>query len=263
MSANVKEYGLVYGTWKTDFGAWAIQTRNVTMYLLVGERAALLIDTGYGEGDLPEVIAGITNLPLTVVNTHGHFDHTSGNGFWPMVWMGKGGEEAAGEVKPPEGLPYPDYEIRHLEDGQVFDLGGRKVEAIAIGAHHCSSFAFLDCDYRTLYTGDELEAGQVLMNVHGEEVANSVVIRRHLANMQKLKSRIEEFDRLAPAHNGGPLELSYIDDFMELDNQVLAGIAKIASTVAGYGWPNTIMGGDAELVRAEYGKASLVMKKEQ
>ena len=81
-NANVTNEGSIYGTYYTEYGAWGIQTRNVTCYLLLGREKAMLIDTAYGEGDLPALIASITSLPLIVVNTHGHYDHTSGNAFF-------------------------------------------------------------------------------------------------------------------------------------------------------------------------------------
>ncbi len=48
------------------------------MFLLVGREQALLIDSGYGLQNLPERIRQITNLPVTLVNTHGHLDHANG-----------------------------------------------------------------------------------------------------------------------------------------------------------------------------------------
>lgn len=261
MGKNLSAAGALYGAWKTDYGVWMIQTANVTMYLIEGEKKALLIDTGYGEGDLAEVVKGITDLPLIVADTHGHLDHSGGNAFFEEVWMGKGGEEPALSCKVRKKLPNPDYKINFLEDGMVFDLGGRQIEAIAIGAHHRSSFAFLDRQGRTLFTGDELESGQVLLCVHDEDVSDVVIAERHRKNMLKLKGRTQEFDRLAPAHNGGPLELSYIDDFIELATQVMEGRAYTPETCAGFGWPADIFGGDKVLKRVKYKKASFIMRK--
>ena len=260
-NSNINETGMIYGAYLNSYGSWTIQTRNVCMYLIVGTEKAMLIDTGYGEGDLPEVIAGITDLPIVVVNTHGHYDHTSGNPFFTKVWMGKGGEGPALECESRKHLPYPNYEICTLEDGQIFDLGGAVVECISIGAHHCSSFAFLHKEGRTVYTGDELEAAQVLLCVSGENVPAEELAVRHMNNMQKLKSRSAEFDRLAPAHNGGPLDNSYIDDFIELSKRFIAGTADVADTCAGYGWPNNIFGGDEALKRISYKKATFVVAK--
>ena len=47
--------------------------------LIIGKTKALLIDTGYGYGDLKSVVRSLTDLPLRVVNTHCHIDHAGGN----------------------------------------------------------------------------------------------------------------------------------------------------------------------------------------
>lgn len=60
---------------------------NMNMTLLVGKRRALLIDTGYGFDDLPSAVRKITDAPLTVINTHGHHDHASGNYLFDHVYI--------------------------------------------------------------------------------------------------------------------------------------------------------------------------------
>lgn len=52
---------------------------DVYMELFVGEKAALLLDTGYGYGNLRKTIRKITDKPLYIVNSHGHADHVCGN----------------------------------------------------------------------------------------------------------------------------------------------------------------------------------------
>ena len=52
-------------------GAWHIQdAQGGVMYLVAGQERALLIDTGWGVGDLPAHVATLTSLPLWVVTTH-------------------------------------------------------------------------------------------------------------------------------------------------------------------------------------------------
>jgi len=48
------------------------------MTLLVGDREALLFDTGYGLADLLQAVRAITPLPLNAVLSHGHYDHANG-----------------------------------------------------------------------------------------------------------------------------------------------------------------------------------------
>ena len=54
----------------------------VYMELFVGTERALLLDTGFGFGDLKGAVRSITDLPLVIVCTHGHSDHTFGNGLF-------------------------------------------------------------------------------------------------------------------------------------------------------------------------------------
>jgi len=51
---------------------------SVYMYLLVGSKKALLVDSGYGLLDLQSIIATVTDKPVICVCTHGHVDHALG-----------------------------------------------------------------------------------------------------------------------------------------------------------------------------------------
>ena len=60
-------------------GIWFISDKTgVNCYLVDGETKSLLIDTGWGLGNLAELIHSITSLPIEVVFTHGHPDHVNG-----------------------------------------------------------------------------------------------------------------------------------------------------------------------------------------
>ena len=59
------------------FHIW--EPAGVASSLILGKTKALLIDTGYGYGDLKSVVRSLTGLPLCVVNTHCHLDHAGGN----------------------------------------------------------------------------------------------------------------------------------------------------------------------------------------
>ena len=92
-SANIDEKGMLFGKWCSMPGVWTLTNRwQNFMFLIVGEEKAMLIDTGYGEGNLREIVEGITDKPVMVVDTHGHFDHTGGNAWWTDVWMAEGAD---------------------------------------------------------------------------------------------------------------------------------------------------------------------------
>ena len=133
---------------------------------------------------------------------------------------------AAEEAKKPfENIPeFPtDYEIETLEEGRMINLGSRELEILYIGAHSLGSIAILDRTNRILFTGDELDPGQVLCNMSGEKVPCQSV-ENHQKNMRKLKARYDEYDIICPAHNGTPIPKSYVNDFIIADQMIMDGI---------------------------------------
>ena len=60
---------------------------GVLTTLVIGKNKALLIDTGYGLFNLKKYIYTITQLPLIVVASHGHMDHTGGNYLFDQVYI--------------------------------------------------------------------------------------------------------------------------------------------------------------------------------
>ena len=55
--------------------------------LIIGKTKALLFDTGIGVEDYKSTIKKLTDLPLIVINSHGHFDHIGGNTQFEQVFM--------------------------------------------------------------------------------------------------------------------------------------------------------------------------------
>ena len=71
-------------------GVWCIDDHGSDiMYLVIGSDSALLIDTGLGLVHLRDYVKSITNLPLIVVNTHGHPDHAGANYQFEKVYAHK------------------------------------------------------------------------------------------------------------------------------------------------------------------------------
>ena len=124
-------------------------------YLLCGKEKAMLIDTLNGRENLADIVRGITNLPVVVVNTHGHIDHIGGNHFFPEAYMHPADTDVyhehfgmlveslkEGEISP---LPKGDEcQLLPLEAGQCFDLGGLILEVIPVAGHTKGSIALLD-----------------------------------------------------------------------------------------------------------------------
>ncbi|MGN0659328.1 MAG: MBL fold metallo-hydrolase [Emergencia sp.] len=158
---------------------------GVCCSLITGDRQALLIDTGYGFGDLPALVREITSLPLQLVNTHCHIDHAGGNSVFSQPAYIHQSEEyvydftqhekqdhlanverklARGRIPDPfpPGFDKEDYvrpfEASFLtaEDHQCFDLGGRTAEIIFLPGHTKGSLAVFDHGSGILAGGDNI-----------------------------------------------------------------------------------------------------------
>lgn len=65
---------------------WCLsEFRLVNAFLVEGEEKAALIDTGCGIGHLAETVRELTDKPLVILITHGHFDHDGGVKQFPGV----------------------------------------------------------------------------------------------------------------------------------------------------------------------------------
>ena len=55
------------------------QFEEAISYLVMGTERGILIDTGTGIGDLKTLVQELTDRPVSVVNTHTHWDHIGDN----------------------------------------------------------------------------------------------------------------------------------------------------------------------------------------
>ena len=275
-----------YMAWKVDEKTWIISFMNGTeyMFLLEGEEKALLIDTGYGVGNLRAFVEKLTKKPILVTNTHYHPDHAAGNGEFDCAYVSAGWEVDAPSVDP-EGavpfdlkkLPYPDYEKIIVGDGYVFELGGREVEVLEARPAHCnSSLFFLDRTHRMLFSGDEYESAQTIMYDNSKNPDAPYDVKERLDNLKanalRLCERAGEYDLIFPNHNGGPIAREYLTQYIELVDAVYAGKAVIedklnhpfvekdekAPTLCRVRWKNVSIFIKKDLLMTVYGKGETV-----
>lgn len=61
-------------------GVWLVaEPSHVNTWLVAGQERAVLLDTGLGIAPIRPVAEGLTDRPVSVLNTHSHFDHIGGN----------------------------------------------------------------------------------------------------------------------------------------------------------------------------------------
>jgi glyoxylase-like metal-dependent hydrolase (beta-lactamase superfamily II) len=164
--------------------------RFVALYLLVGDDAAMLVDTGIRESITETLLpyldaAGIPREKLRwAVNTHCDYDHTGGNGALkaaiPSVEILAHALDAElvedvqrlidvryGEFRDTDGFDDPPETTaylrgasdlvpvdRRLAGGEEFDLGGRAVRVLHVPGHSPGHVAVHDPENRALMIGD-------------------------------------------------------------------------------------------------------------
>lgn len=153
------------------------QFEETISYFIIGEKKALLVDTGMGIGDLRKVTSELTRLPIVVLNSHTHNDHVGDNWQFDTVLgmdidftrrNARGSkEDAQAEIAPgeicgtlPKGFDPKAYATRpwhitsYVHDGDHIDLGGRTLEVLATPGHTPDAICLLDRANRLLFTGD-------------------------------------------------------------------------------------------------------------
>lgn len=196
----------LFRTQRIDEGIWQISdVLDNRAYLVVGQRAALLVDSCGGFGDLGACVRRLTDLPTAVALTHGHYDHMAGS-YWfdeAHISPADGGsacwdlvEEHARRVHAQvveesvidEDMPFAVRDGRRprevlVGEGDEFDLGGRVVRAVALPGHTAGSLGYLVEDARILFSGDAVTP---IMCLFFEESLSIGAWRDTLARMGEL-----------------------------------------------------------------------------
>lgn len=143
-------------------GVTVIETYdNTTLYLVEGDSAALIIDTGTRLSALSEKLARFTQLPIKVILTHGHYDHAGNIDFFPEVSMHKSDmsidTQALKEYK---------GKLTFVEEGDLIDLGNRKLTVMHTPGHTPGSICLIDEENKIAFTGDAFGSGQLWMQLN-------------------------------------------------------------------------------------------------
>lgn len=190
---------------------------NESLYLLEGNSRALLIDAGTRIKDLDQIVASITDKPLTLVATHVHPDHVGAAGYFPVIFI-----NPADTVGIPGMMSDYTGEIRFLKDGETIDLGGREVKVVFTPAHTPGSTTFVDKGSGHGFSGDSFGSGNLLLF--------SGTFSELIATCEKMKAVMEQegIAYLYPGHysGGNPETLQRINDMITLSRDVLSGKVK-------------------------------------
>jgi glyoxylase-like metal-dependent hydrolase (beta-lactamase superfamily II) len=103
-------------------GVWLIaEPQHVYSWLVAGADRAVLLDTGMGILPIKPVAEQLTDRPITVVNTHYHFDHVGGNHEFAEIAIHEVGAPLL-EMDYPKALceAYLEYTHRQLEAAEAY-----------------------------------------------------------------------------------------------------------------------------------------------
>ena len=194
-----------------------------TCYLITGSEKALLVDSVNGYEDLNAIVRTLTDLPVIVVNTHGHGDHVLGNVYFDEAWLHPADfwlyEACAEHTKAmlaEHGLRF--CPVKALQIGQILDLGGVQLEVVDLKGHTEGSIGLLDKEGRIIYTGDGL-------NTHiWMQLDHSLSIATVLETFRKLKAEHgQDFDYVAHGHTKVLRDKEILDWMIKGCEEILAG----------------------------------------
>lgn len=188
-----------------------------SLYLVEGKNKALLIDAGTKIKDLDKIVASITRMPVMLVATHVHPDHTGESiDAFPEIYI-----NAGDTVNIPQFMPNYKGTVKYLKDGQVIDLGGRTIEVVFTPAHTPGSTSFIDKAAGYGFSGDSFGSGNLLLTGDFSTL---------LATCQKMRSIMEKsgIKILYPGHYFGKNAETKqrVDDMATISRDVLSGKLK-------------------------------------
>lgn len=193
---------------------WIIEENGVRSFLFEGDERAMLVDTGFGTLQLREMVTGLTDLPVFVVNTHTDKDHTGCNKDFETVYMHPGEMEHY-KNSLPEGCRMEN--ICPLWEGDIVDLGRWKFEVILTPGHTPGSIMLLEREKRMLVSGDTIQNGDIFMFGAGRNM------QAFQSSLDKMIGMSDAFDSIWPSHGSYPLTADIIPEILQGTEDLMAG----------------------------------------
>ncbi len=227
------------------------QWEEVISYLVLGERRALLIDTGLGVAPIKPVVRALTQLPVLVINTHCHFDHVGGNHeFDGVVTLDHEKPRQAckadavrlvelyarefdpANIVPPVPAVLPDKQLPwslsgSVRDGVRIDLGKRVLSVITAPGHAPDQICLHDETHQLLFTADHFYEGPMFV------YAPDCSMQAFAATSERLAKLVPQLKALLPSHNTPVSDPAHLLALRDAANAIVAGQADPARIVDG------------------------------
>lgn len=219
----------------------------VNAYLLLGEKKALLIDSGLGVGNIREVVESLTKLPVEVALTHLHCDHAGGRNWFSSFAYHKNDNKgilyflasnfAGRRLLKMEGKDYKLSKKPHsakrmlFDDTCVFDLGGRLIRVMNTPGHTPGSTVYLDEKESLMFTGDEVEPWLWL------QLPGSLSVEKWLPNAKKILSLADQYT-LYGGHDNGALPKEVLQELVSRGEELVNGAKGIKVSRGVFAYPD-------------------------
>lgn len=225
------------------------QFEEVISFLITGEDVALLFDTGLGIGDIRGVVDELTDLQVVVLNSHTHYDHIGGNHQFETIYAmdteftrgralnGRPHEAVAEFVSKgwiwmplPEGFIKDKYHThpfaisRIIAEGDVIDVGGRRLEILETPGHAPDSICLIDRDNRILFTGDTFYLAPLYTHIDGSDFED------YARSAARLAGLAGDIDIAITSHNVPIVDGEYMIALGFAFEQIKAGSVEYAVT---------------------------------
>ena len=228
---------------------WCISDKTgVNSYLVNGKTKSILIDTGWGLGNLAELVQSLTSLPVKVVLTHGHPDHVNGAFQFTDLYITSEDmkllntfyikETRQGIIENFKAIAPPNFSKEDwinakinntflVEEGYLFDLGDRKLKVIKCPGHTQGSICLLDEKDKILFSGDSLLARPVLMNLE-----TSLPLSTYLNSIKHVNDYSDNFSIILSGHDENPVDTIILEELINGISDILEGkiIGKLEKT---------------------------------
>lgn len=220
-------------TKRIDSNTFAISEPNhweeTNCYLLIGSEKALLIDSGLGVFDISAEVQKITNKPVIAIPTHVHWDHIGGLGSFREFYVHElekdwidGNFPLSNEfvrkmlvknnsltdiIKADDYAVFQGKPSGILKDGDIIDLGNRKIKIIHTPGHSPGHMCFFEEETGYLFTGDLIYKGTLFSNFESTDP------KKYLESVKKVSKL--PVKRIFPAHHSLDISPEIISDTLK------------------------------------------------
>ncbi len=174
--------------------------QEVSCFLILDGDEAVLFDTGMGFYSMREVVESITSLPVSVFQTHAHWDHIGSSHEFASVSIFadpleqqrlREGYTADGQTV----LGTPNFST--LTDGQMIKRNTFSIQVVHTPGHSPGSVCYLIPEKKLVVAGDLIYKGPIYLFLPESNVGD------YIRSVKRLSSLLEagEYKHLLPGHN--------------------------------------------------------------